>query len=166
MSNNYHYKKSYTGWWIAGSIVLAVLGLVLLGKYNPQSKRTNREVALACTTDMATRFHIHPHLEIIANGESQEIPANIGIILTCMHPLHTHDTSGTLHVESPTLRDFTLADFFAVWNQPFDKNQVLGYKIDNKHIIKVTVNGVAVDTYEQTILRDRDQIVISYEKKN
>ena len=123
---------------------------------------TNRQVALICTTDMATQFHIHPILRIIANGKPQEIPANIGIKGGCMNPLHTHDASGVLHVESPEKRDFTVADFFAVWGQPFSKDQILNYKADAMHPIRTSVNGTSVDTNENTVLRDKDQIVITY----
>lgn len=127
------------------------------------SDRTNREIAFICTSDMATQFHIHPHLEILIDGEQQSIPADIGVKPACMNALHTHDASGTLHVESPEKRDFTLADFFAVWGQTFSKDQVLQSAVDGTHHIRVTVNGTETDTYENTILRDKDQIVISYE---
>ena len=147
------------------AVGFGVWGLWYLGT-RPVVHRTNREVALSCTTDMATQFHIHPHLEIIINGKQQDIPANIGINLACMHPIHTHDASGALHVESPETRDFTLADFFAVWGKPFSKSQILDSAVDGSHIIKVAVNGAPVDTYENTVLRDKDQIVISVDLKN
>lgn len=40
------------------------------------------------------------------------------------NPIHTHDDTGIIHIESPVKRDFTLADFFAVWNKPFSKDQI------------------------------------------
>lgn len=129
-------------------------GLVWYIVAHPPTPKTNRQVALSCTTDMATQFHIHPHLEIIINGTQQEIPANIGISFSCMHPLHTHDTTGTLHVESPTKRDFTLGDFFAVWKKPFNRDQ----------ITQETVNGKETEDFENIVLHDRDQIVITYGK--
>ncbi|MBI3459185.1 hypothetical protein HY061_02920 [Candidatus Azambacteria bacterium] len=132
---------------------------------NKSEPATNREVALRCTTDMATKFHIHPNLEIIANGQKQEISANIGIIFNCMNPLHTHDRSGLIHIESPEKRDFTLSDFFAVWGKTYNKNQILDYRVDANHIIRQTVNGQEVVDFENTILYDKDQIIISYEQK-
>jgi sulfur carrier protein ThiS len=154
---------SFSGWWVLGGIIVAVVALFLLGRGGGTSGKTNREVALTCTTDMATQFHIHPHLQILVNGQPQEIPANVGVTFTCMNALHTHDATGKIHVESPEKRDFTLADFFAVWNKPFSKDQILDYKVDDTHTVRVTVNGKEVDTYEHTVLRDMDQIVISYE---
>ena len=160
-------KKTATLWWILGFAIL-VVGLFAWSNAaakHKNSSQTNREVALTCTTDMATQFHIHPILKIIANGREQTVPANLGILPSCMKSLHTHDTSGVIHVEAPEKRDFTLADFFAVWKQPFSKDEVLSYKVDATHKIRVSVNGAEVRTYENTILRDRDQIVITYEPR-
>lgn len=153
---------------IVGSILLVIIGMfagavALNDNSAALSGRTNREVALTCTSDMATQFHIHPHLEILINGEKQVVSADIGIKPGCMNALHTHDASGTLHIESPEKRGFTLADFFAVWGRVFNRNQVLQSVVDSVHRIRVTVNGVEVDTYENTVLRGTDQIVISYE---
>ena len=155
-----------TLWWVLGAVV--VLGLFISSRFishSAQNSFSNRQAALICTTDMATQFHIHPHIQIIIDGVTQEIPANIGISLDCMHPLHTHDTGGTLHVESPEAWDFTLGDFFAVWGQTFNKDQILNSKADATHAIGITLNGQEVSTYENTILHDNDQIVISYVAK-
>ncbi len=125
--------------------------------------KTNRELALSCTTDMATQFHIHPHLDIFINGQKSIILADIGIVSDCMHPLHTHDATGKIHVESPEKRDFTLGDFFAVWQKTYTKDQILDYKIDATHKIIQTVNGKQTQDFENTLLRDGDQIIIYYE---
>lgn len=154
--------------------VFLVLGALLIGGVfffatqrpgteEPQTNRTTREVALTCDPEMAQGFHIHPVLEIRVNGEKVEVPANIGVTPTCMTVLHTHTPDGIVHVESPEKRDFTLADFFAVWEQPFTKEAILGYTADVTHRVRITVDGVDVDTYENTVLRDGEQIVISYE---
>ena len=159
--------KKTTLWRILGFAIL-VAGLFAwsnVAAKHKSSSLTNREVALTCTTDMATQFHVHPTLKIIANGREQTISANLGIQPTCMTSLHTHDTTGVIHVEAPEKRDFTLADFFAVWKQPFSKDEVLSYKVDATHKIRVSVNGAEVSTYENTILRDKDQILITYENK-
>ncbi len=120
---------------------------------------------MLCTTDMATQFHIHPYLKIFINGQPQEIPADIGITNGCMHPLHTHDISGKIHVESPEKRDFTLSDFFAVWYKTFTKDQILDSNVDATHAIRETINGNQTQDYENTVLRDGDQIIIYYEEK-
>lgn len=160
-----------SGWWIFLSIVTILVGLFVAKIFikrptlTHRTNRTNREVALVCTSDMATQFHIHPHLTIMINGQAQAIPANIGIQPGCMNALHTHDNTGTIHVESPEQRDFTLADWFTVWGKPFDKDHILAASVDASSTIQVTINGKEVDTFENTILKDGEQIVISYGKK-
>lgn len=145
--------------------VLAFKGFFRVENKSISEPLTNREVALLCTTDMATEFHIHPNLTIIINGQKQEIPPNIGINVTCMNSIHTHEGGGVIHVESPIQRDFTLSDFFAVWDKPFDSQNILSFQTDDAHTIVVSVNGEIVDTFENTILRDKDDIVISYQLK-
>lgn len=160
-----HYrKKSSSGWWLLGGIIVVVIVLFVLGRSN-NANATTREVALSCTTDMFTQFHIHPHLTIAINGVRQEIPTGLGNVPGCMHPLHTHDSSGTIHVEAPEQRDFTLGDFFAVWGKTFSQDQILDAKTDATHTITETVNGTEVQTFESTVLRDSDQIVITYGSK-
>ncbi|HEY0948129.1 MAG TPA: hypothetical protein VGE53_01370 [Candidatus Paceibacterota bacterium] len=146
--------------------LIAVIGALLYFSQSPQKpigELTNRELALLCDDEMAGGFHIHPMLEIVANGENVPVPSNIGVQQTCMTALHTHTPDGVIHVESPEKRDFTLSDFFAVWDQPFSKDEILSYKADATHRIRITVDGTGVDTYENTVLKDGEHIVISYE---
>ena len=152
-------------WVIIGSVVF-IVALVLLGALNKtaRSDLSNRELAMICTTDMATEFHIHPNISIIADGKTVPIPPNIGVRAGCMNPLHTHDADGTIHVEAPEKRDFTLADFFAVWSEPFSEEQVLSYITDETHRIRVTANGKEVDDFENLVMKDRQEIVIFYEE--
>lgn len=152
---------------LIGIVVLVLGGLFVFTTPSPvsetQTTRTNREIATTCDKEMAQGYHIHPTLEIIVNGENIPIPPNVGVQATCMTALHTHSPDGLIHVESPEKRDFTLADFFAVWNKPFSKDQILNYRADENHKITVKVNDQIVETFEQTVLKDKDRIVITYE---
>ncbi len=160
------HKQLSWGIWLLIVVFLFVLWLLVGGKAKSTNiSKTNRELALVCTTDMATQFHIHPRLIIMIDGGSYEIPHNIGVRSNCMNPLHTHGTDGTIHIESPEKRDFTLSDFFAVWDKPYSREQILDYRTDEEYVIVETVNGKMVEDYENTVLRDGDQIVISYEKR-
>lgn len=126
---------------------------------------TSREVTLRCTTDMATEYHIHPELTIFVNGTEVLVPKDLGVTPSCMTAIHTHGEKHVLHVESPVQKDFTLGDFFAVWKKDFSRIKLLDNVVTDSSEILVTVNGVNVDTYENTILRDKDQVVISYRNK-
>jgi FG-GAP repeat protein len=103
-------------------------------------------------------IHIHPHLTIIINGQQQVIPANTGIPVDAsgnpvgFYAIHTHDTSGTLHVESPTVRTFFLHDFFDIWGMPFDQTHILEFHTAANNPITMTVNGQANNQYGNLVL--------------
>lgn len=163
--SKYDNESSLVVWWIIGITIVAFLIIGFFVFKDSIHPKTNRELALTCTIEMATQFHIHPNLEIMINGQKQEIPTGIGIVNGCMNALHTHDNSGKIHVESPEKRDFTLADFFAVWKKIYTKDQIFDYKADQTHVIRQIINGKEVQDYENTILKDEDKIIIYFEEK-
>jgi hypothetical protein len=61
--------------------------------------------------------HVHTHLTILDGDVPVTVPANVGHsdARRFAAQLHTHDTSGILHVESPTRQTFTLGQFFDEW---------------------------------------------------
>lgn len=128
--------------------------------------QSSRDAALICTTDLATQYHIHPELKIVINGVESPVPVNIGIKPGCMNAIHTHGSDGVIHIESPVKKDFTLGDFFAVWHQDFSEGKILDAVVTDETEIVVTVDGDIITTYENTILKDKDKIVISYQEKN
>lgn len=163
-------RPGFLGWL---TVIVSVL-IVLSIWWSPRVKQshvareealTSRQVALTCTTDMATKYHIHPELAIVINGTNVPIPNGIGIRPSCMTSIHTHDAGGVIHVEAPIAKDFVLGDFFAVWNKDFSQDKLLDVVVTPTTEIVVTVNGEKVETYENTILRDKDKIVISYQTK-
>lgn len=67
-------------------------------------------------------LHIHVVLEILIDGRPVPIPGGIGIDPEgrFLAPIHTHDASGTVHVESDLVRAFRLGEIFDVWGIPID----------------------------------------------
>ncbi len=107
--------------------------------------------------------HIHPHLQIIVEGQNEVIPANIGLSSDCEKSVHTHDTSGIIHVEAQDNRQYTLGDFFTVWFASGGKKiNRFGYKIE------ITVDGnpfgVAQGKPEDVKLKDKQEITLKYSK--
>jgi hypothetical protein len=102
------------------------------------------------------------NLRIVLSGTQIKIPAGIGVTPECTRPLRTIDNSGAVYVESPVPYAFTLADFFAVWKQPFNRNQIFFLQAGVAHKINMTVNGLPSSEFENHILQDGEQIVISY----
>ena len=112
----------------------------------------------------AESYHIHPHLTIKINGESQNIPTNIGSV-PCHLPLHTHDNEGTIHVENAFQFDATLKQFFTIWKKTFNSQQIMDKMVDDTHELIMTVDGQPSSEYENLILKDKQDIVIEYREK-
>jgi len=114
--------------------------------------------------------HWHPHLSVTLNGSPYTVPKDIGIDPSLwndhsldqygigMAPLHTHDTSGTIHVEVNTSRrDFTLHEFLAIWGEPSD-----GSAIDGHPVNTLTVDGVQqASPTADVVLKDGQKIIMT-----
>ena len=103
----------------------------------------------------ALAYHIHSHLDVFKNGAPVVVPQYIGIdaqsdcSTPCISPLHTHDTSGIVHVESPEKKDYTLAQFLTEWGMTLDPGAV------------IYVDGARVPGGPDTVvLRDGEEIAI------
>ena len=93
------------------------------------------------------------------------LPAYIGIDAQgrFIAELHTHDTSGIIHVESPKVRKFTLGNFFDVWGLRFSSRCLGSYCATGKKGIWVWVNGRQVRTDPRKILlRSHQEIVVAF----
>jgi hypothetical protein len=109
-------------------------------------------------------LHIHPHLKIAINGEEYPIPPNIGISATGMRVIHTHESDGNLHVESPVPHQFYLSDFFAIWGKRLTNECIFEY-CSSEGTLKFYVNGEESTLGPDIPLYDRDQIEVVYEAK-
>jgi len=90
-----------------------------------------------------TALHTHQHLDILINGQKINIPDGIGVgpKESYISTIHTHDTSGIIHVESPVIDDFYLGQFFDIWGVKFE-NQCLGSFCSNlDNHLRVFING-------------------------
>lgn len=107
-------------------------------------------------------MHIHPQLNVKVNGQHTIVPENVGIDnslwkdhsldkygMQGMSPLHTHDGSGTMHVESSIKREYTLGEFLDVWS---------GLDTANDKTVKVIINGQPLSDWRNHILQDREKI--------
>lgn len=153
----------------AVALVIAVAGYWMLnrsgGGYTEDKQAEAFDPAKVCTTDAQTVMHIHQQLTIRIDGKEEAIPANVGIVSpTCMRPMHTHDATGTIHVESPVVRDFTLGELFRVWEKPFGRERLLDATADATHRIVMTVNGEPSEAYENLVLEDGQRIALSLEE--
>ena len=102
-----------------------------------------KAINLRALTEEGNALHIHQHLDIFVNGKPVTVPKDIGINYDArfISPLHTHDRTGIIHVESDVVRDFTLGQFFDVWGVRFTKDCVGGYCAKGTDKLRVFSNG-------------------------
>jgi hypothetical protein len=87
--------------------------------------------------------HIHSHLTVTIDGRAVDLPADIGIDVPQqkISPLHTHDATGIIHIESPVASTFTLGQFFTEWDVALDSTRIGGYSTSDGHTLTVFVDG-------------------------
>ena len=130
------------------------------------------EICYYALQGIKSDYNYHLQLNITINGERIEIPTNIGFEkdengdTLFLHPIHTYDNSGRIHVETTRNATAELGFLFDIWGEDFSRNKILDYNVDEEHIIEMTMNGESVDTFENTILEPYVFIDISYKIKN
>lgn len=138
-------------------VAIASNGLSELSKAQPDDMNTNPII-----------LHIHPELSLIVNGTPVTVLTQIGIDpslwkdhsldefgmqsmpemnMSAMAPLHTHDSSGIIHVESTVNKNYTLGEFLKIW----------GLNLNSK-VVDMTINEMPFTGFRDYVLRDGDQI--------
>jgi hypothetical protein len=111
-------------------------------------------------------LHIHPNLTLIVDGSPSSVPENIGIDaplwkdhsldkfgMTGMAPIHTHDSSGVIHVESNTNRSYTFDEFLDMW----------GLDLNDK-TIKISAGSKPINSLDY-VLNDGDNIIMEIKQQ-
>ena len=119
-------------------------------------------------------MHVHPQLSISILGAPQILPANIGIDRNLWKdhsldhygvnggsPILTRDTSGIVHVESNTVKNFTLHEFLAIWGRSIDDNQVVGNAVQPGESACILVNGMAIQPTVDVGFSDKEDITLA-----
>jgi hypothetical protein len=87
--------------------------------------------------------HYHAHLDVRIAGKPVTVPAGLGIDLARQRisPLHTHDGSGVIHIESQADIPYTLGQLFIEWGQPLSAHQVGPHHLAPGEALRVFRNG-------------------------
>ncbi len=143
---------------LLGAIVLAIV----VGACGQSAAPTPAPAAnVPCGPSEVLTRHEHAHLTILVRGQIKTVPAFIGITATQICWLHTHDTSGIIHVEAGDSRTFTLGDFFAVWHQPLGATVIDGDRAGSGESIQATVNQQPYTGAPETmVLKEHEDIVL------
>jgi hypothetical protein len=124
-----------------------------------------KDIKLPALAEEGAALHIHQHLDIYINGKPTPIPAGIGINEEAgfISPIHVHDDTGIVHVESPTVQTFTLGQFFDIWGVKFTQDSIGGYSSQADKILKLFLNGKLYSGDPRMLALDSHQeIVIAY----
>ena len=124
------------------------------------SKKGLKEIGLPVLTREGAVLHTHEHLDIFVAGRQVPVPSDIGIgnAAGFIAPIHTHDETGIIHVESPTSRTFDPGQFLDIQGVLFTKDCIGGYCGQGDKSLEVFVNGnmfqgdprtIEVDTHGQ-----------------
>ena len=148
---------------VGGALVLVALAFVIL-YFVGQSTGTKKVGYVQCNPGEQLQTHYHAHLTIIQDGQERSLPPQIGITGTCLYWLHTHDSSGIIHIEAPADQKnhtFTLGDFFDVWGQPLDATHVATLTVGSDQTLVAYVDGSIYTGDPRSIpLKSHTQVVL------
>lgn len=159
------------------AVIGAIIGIIALsGNFSPSpnngvSTTGSSQLAPAvnniqCNINEQLAFHIHAHLSIYINGQNVPLPANVGITNTCFYWVHTHDTSGIIHIESPVQDKFTLGTFFQLWREQFSQLQYPN-QLSSTEGWKVYIDGKPYSgDFNQIELKAHQLITLAYNSPN
>jgi hypothetical protein len=112
-----------------------------------------------------TALHTHQHLDLFVHGRHLVVPAGIGIDAAArfISPIHTHNASGIVHVESPQIRTFTLGQLFDVWGVRLTRTCLGGYCARGGDRLAVFADGRRVAGDPRVVpLAPHAEIVVAY----
>jgi hypothetical protein len=170
--------------WVAGLTVVVAAGVFLFTKPDASDHPTSlpgeltteapwdanaarsaargRELGLPAE---GTTMHEHANVQVFVHGTKEPVPTDIGINASkgTIQSIHTHDDTGTVHLESSVSREFTLADFFGVWGIRFTPSCLGAYCNDDANQLQVFVDAEEVTGDLQGVqLDDQSVIVVTY----
>ncbi len=170
--------------WIAGLAIVVAAGVFLFTNRNGSTTPTNlpgelttkapwdsngakspeRATALGLPKE-GTTMHEHANVQIFVHGKQEPVPIDIGIdpAKGTIQSIHTHDDTGTVHLESSEARTFTLAEFFGVWGVRFTPDCLGAYCNDQTNHLQVFADGKEVTGDLQSVpLDDQSVIVVTF----
>jgi hypothetical protein len=110
--------------------------------------------------------HHHARLWIYVSGDPFPVPANVGINAAAafLAPLHTHDDTGLIHVESTDASfEGTLGEFFDVWGVRLTSSCIGGNCAGGDLSLRAYVNGEPYDGSPRDIpLEDQTAIALVF----
>jgi hypothetical protein len=82
-----------------------------------------------------------------------------------MRGIHTHDSSGKLHIETTEPMEAPIDAFFQIWGEDFDSTHILNKVSDEDNEVVMFVNGESNSEFENYVMQNGDEIEIRYQAK-
>ncbi len=113
--------------------------------------------------------HYHAHLDVLVNGKPVAVPGGIGFSFgndgqpNGISALHTHDTSGIIHIEAPTAgRKYTLGQVLGEWGV-LDGKDATGTPHGGTGGWTAYINGSKQSgPVSDVVLTSHDEVVLSF----
>lgn len=124
-----------------------------------------QRIGLPALSEEGTVLHTHQHLDIFIEGQSVPVPADIGVhkLAKFISPVHVHDDTNIVHVESPTKQNFTLGQFFDIWGLRFTDSCIGGYCTTGDKALKLYIDGKSISSnFRDQTLEAYQEIVVTY----
>src|SRR5215213_6076356 len=86
-------------------------------------------------------MHEHVNLQVFVHGKPEQVPVDVGINDGGVASLHTHTSDGLVHIESGTVANFTLGQFFDVWGVRYTPRCLGAHCEDGTNELQVFVDG-------------------------
>ena len=128
-----------------------------------------KAAGLDILTAEGTAAHYHAHLDVLVDGKAVTVPAEIGFSFGAdgqpngISALHTHDTSGVIHIEAPTAGlKYTLGQVLSEWGV-LDGKDATGAPHSGTGGWTAYVNGTKQNApISGVVLQAHDEVVLSY----
>ena len=120
-----------------------------------------KAIGLPAMPTEAFAVHIHQSLSISVGGKPVTVPSQIGInrLAGYISPVHTHDTTGTIHIESAKVQPFNLGQFFDVWGVRFTAQCIGGYCNKGIDSLRVFSDGTRVKGNPRSLVLADHQVI-------
>ncbi|MDO8584742.1 MAG: hypothetical protein Q7R85_01320 [bacterium] len=141
-------------WAIVITVAVVLAGLFMIPSLNRSNGGGGSGGSPCLVPNLPLLQHIHPQMRILVDDKEEVIPTNIGIG-ACERALHTHDSTGELHVEAQDRHEYTLGEFFGTWGKSMERE---GYTLE------MTVDDVSSQEFGALKFKDKQRIVVQYKR--
>ena len=164
--------KSHIGY-VSTSIMAGIICTLYFSMMFQTAPELSAQVPAGNKTGNEIKMHTHSKLNVTVDGKSLLVPNGVGInstlwndhsldkfgterkattfgtISPALSPLHTHDSSGIIHVESTEYKNYTLGDFLNIWGLPLEGKE-----------ISLIINVNNTENYSNHTLEDMEKMVL------